>query len=322
MRMTVQTAIILAAGKGSRLHPITLERSKAMLPILGKPMVERVMEDLVANGVSDFILVVSPDDRHITRYFRRESTLTAEIRFVYQPERRGMANALQCAVPLINGPFLLSACDNLISAEHIQRMLTAWEGQPAPEGLLSLMPVEPDRLGSVGIVVMDGPWVRRIIEKPNPAEAPSNLSSLPLYLFSQRLLDYLPEVPLSPRGEYELQDAIQLLIDRTGRVGGVMADKRLTLTSSADLLAINHHYLTNGADQTQLSPRRVGPNTRLITPLFIESGTVIGADCQIGPNVYIERDCQIGDRVRLQNAVVLREAVLPPGVSIDQQVVS
>ena len=66
--------VILAAGKGSRLQHITLTRSKAMLPILGKPMVERVMLDMVAsNGVQDFILVVSPDDRYITHYFRRES---------------------------------------------------------------------------------------------------------------------------------------------------------------------------------------------------------------------------------------------------------
>jgi mannose-1-phosphate guanylyltransferase len=71
--------VILAAGKGSRLQHITLTRSKAMLPILGKPMVERVMLDMVANGVQDFILVVSPDDRYITHYFRRESDLKAEV---------------------------------------------------------------------------------------------------------------------------------------------------------------------------------------------------------------------------------------------------
>jgi len=76
--------VILAAGKGCRLHPITSSRSKAMLPILGKPIVERVMELLLPNGVDDFILVVSPEDRDITHYFRRESTLEAEVRFVYQ----------------------------------------------------------------------------------------------------------------------------------------------------------------------------------------------------------------------------------------------
>ena len=64
-------SVILAAGLGSRLHPITTDRSKAMLPILGKPIVERVMEALAKNGVDDFILVVSPEDRYITNYFRQ-----------------------------------------------------------------------------------------------------------------------------------------------------------------------------------------------------------------------------------------------------------
>ena len=114
--------VILAAGKGSRLHPITLRRSKAMVPVLGKPLVERVMEDMHANGVEDFVLVVSPDDRDIVRYFRAESTIEADVRFVYQVERLGMADALRQAAPLIEEDFFLSACDNLTSAEYVGQM--------------------------------------------------------------------------------------------------------------------------------------------------------------------------------------------------------
>jgi UDP-N-acetylglucosamine diphosphorylase / glucose-1-phosphate thymidylyltransferase / UDP-N-acetylgalactosamine diphosphorylase / glucosamine-1-phosphate N-acetyltransferase / galactosamine-1-phosphate N-acetyltransferase len=314
--------VILAAGHGSRLQPITLTRSKAMVPILGKPIVERVMEHLLQNGVDDFILVISPNDRHISRYFRRESRIEADVRFAYQPARLGMANALLSAAPLINGDFILSACDNLISAEHVGQMLAAWQEEPRPNGILTLMPVEAERLGSVGIVELDGTWVRRIVEKPRPEEAPSRISSLPLYCFSRRILDYLPEVPLSPRGEYELQDAIQMLIEQEGGVRGLLAHQRLTLTSPADLLAINRHYLLNGNDQPQLAPHTVGPNTRLVTPLRIEGGTVIGRGCTIGPNVYIERDCHIGDGVTIRDAVILRESTVHEGVVVDNQVVS
>jgi NDP-sugar pyrophosphorylase family protein len=314
--------VILAAGKGLRLQPITLTRSKAMLPILGKPIVERVMEHLVANGVDDFILVVSPNDRDITRYFCRQVEIEADVRLVYQPERRGTANALLCAAPLIGGDFILSACDNLISVEHVGRMIETWQTPPRPNAVLTLMPVEADRLGSTGIVEMDGPWIVRIVEKPSPAEAPSNISSLPLYCLSPRILDYLPLVPLSPRGEYELQDAIQMLIERDGCVRGVTVERRLTLTSPADLLAINRHYLFDGDDRPQLAPHTVGLNTQLITPLRIESGVVIGANCAIGPNVYIERDSRIGDGVTIKNAVVLRESVVPGGATIEDRVVS
>lgn len=314
--------VILAAGQGSRLQPITLTRSKAMVPILGKPIVERVMEHLLANGIDDFVLVISPDDRHISRYFRHESGIAADVRFVYQPRRLGMANALQCAAPLVEDDFVLSACDNLISAEYVGRMIDAYRAEPAPNAVLTLLPVEPERRGAVGIVQMDGPWVTRIVEKPRPEEAPSDISSLPLYCFSRGILGYLDQVRPSPRGEYELQDAIQMLIEDEGRVRGLMAPRRLTLTSPADLLALNRHYLLNGNDKPQLAPYTVGPNTRLVTPLRIEAGTVIGGGCTIGPNVYIERDCRIGDGVTLRDAVMLRESNVADGAVIENQVVS
>jgi NDP-sugar pyrophosphorylase family protein len=314
--------IILAAGKGSRLQPITLNRSKAMVPILGKPIVERVMEDLAANGIDEFILVVSPDDLYITRYFRRDSQLEADIRFVYQPERKGMADALQRTAPLIHGDFLLSACDNLISAGHVRQMLCRWESEPRPNAILTLMVVEAQAIRSTGIVELRGPWITRIVEKPSPEEAPSNISSLPLYAFNPRILDYLPEVSPSPRGEYELQDAIQMLIDRNGGVCGVLTERRLTLTSPADLLVINRHYLTTGDGYLQLAPKTVGPGTHLITPLHIETGTTIGANCTIGPDVYIERDCQIGNSVTIERAVLLRQSIIQDGARISDQVIS
>lgn len=314
--------VILAAGKGSRLHPITLSRSKAMLPILGKPIVERVMELLLANGVDDFILVVSPEDRDITHYFLREATLPAEVRFVYQTERLGMAKALQCAAPLITEDFVLSACDNLVTAADVGRLMAFWQTEPPPDAILTLMPVTRERISSTGIVAMDGPWITCIVEKPTPEEAPSNISSLPLYVFSTRILAYLPEVAPSPRGEYELQDAIQMLIRREGRVGGVMVERRLTLTNAADLLALNREYLMHGDGRPQLEPHTVGPDTQLITPLYIEQGTVIGARCVIGPNVYIERDCHIGDHVTLRDAVVLRGATVAADAVVVDQVIA
>ncbi|HOU14767.1 MAG TPA: sugar phosphate nucleotidyltransferase [Anaerolineae bacterium] len=314
--------VILAAGKGSRLHPITLDRSKAMLPILGKPIVERVMELLAENGVRDFILVVSPEDRDITRYFMRESALEADVRFVYQTERLGMAKALQCAVPLITEDFVLSACDNLVTADDVGRLMAFWRTSPPPNAILTLMPVKRERISSTGIVALDGPWITRIVEKPTPEEAPSNISSLPLYVFAPRILDYLPEVSPSPRGEYELQDAIQMLINRDGRVGGVTVERRLTLTNAADLLALNQEYLTHGDGRPQLEPHTVGPGTQLITPLYIEQGVVIGTGCVIGPNVYIERDCYIGDRVTIRDAVLLRGASVGDGETLADQVIA
>lgn len=314
--------VILAAGKGSRLHPITLKRSKAMLPILGRPMVERVMETMQANGIRDFVLVVSADDKDIVQHFTEECGLDVRVRFVVQKERRGMADALRQAAPHLDGDFVLSACDNLTSAEHVRELLKAHKAHPDAGGILSVMPIAEEEIGRTGIIALDDGRVTRIVEKPTRAEAPSNIASLPLYVFSPRILDFLPGVQLSQRGEYELQDAIQTLIEQDGGVYPVYIEQRLTVTGPADLLAINRHYLVAGQDRPQLAPFTVGPNTHLITPLCIEEGTIIGRDAIIGPRVYIERGCWIGDGVGLRDAVVLRGAVVPDGASIANEVVS
>ncbi len=314
--------VILAAGKGSRLHPITTKRSKAMLPILGRPMVERVMETIYENGVRDFVLVVSADDKDIVQHFTQECALDVRVRFVVQQERKGMADALLQAAPYIEGDFVLSACDNLTSVEHVRELFDTHRAHPGAGGILSVMPIPEEEIGRTGMVAIEDGRVVRIVEKPTRAEAPSNIASLPLYVFSPTILKMLPDVKLSPRGEYELQDAIQALIEQDGGVYPVFIESRLTVTGPADLLAINRHYLVAGQNKPQLAPFTVGPNTHLITPLCIEEGTVVGRDTIIGPRVYIERGCWIGDGVGLRDAVVLRGSVIPDGASIANEVVS
>ena len=314
-------AVILAAGKGSRLNPITLRRTKAMVPILGKPIVERVMENLVQHGIHEIIMVISREDGEVGTYFREQSTLDIEIQFVIQAERLGMANALTLATPYIKDNFVLSACDNLVPPHHMAELLSTFREQQA-NAVLSLMEVEPAMIGRTGIVDIQDGAISRIVEKPKLEEAPSNIASLPLYVFSSRLLEYLPEVKPSPRGEYELQDAIQMLIDRAGHVTGVLTDSRLQLTNTADLLALNRHYLTTGGDRPQVAPQSVGQHTHLITPLRIEEGTTIGPGCVIGPRVYIERDCRIGADVLIKDAVILRNTVIEDGQQVVGEVVS
>lgn len=315
-------AVILAAGKGSRLHPITLNRSKAMLPILGKPIVERVMEGILACRVSDFILVIAPTDQLIIEHFRSRCKLKAQVSFIIQPEQRGMADALCHAAPAITGDFILSACDNLVPAEHIQQIVERLSQDPHSDGVISLLPIEPERMGNVALVEMEGDSIKRIVEKPIPGETKSNISSLPLYAFNTRILGYLEKVPRSPRGEYELQDAIQMLIEDGGRISGVYASRRLTLTNIPDLLAINREYLSDDHYERLISPQSIGHGTQIIAPVYIETGTIIGVNCQIGPYAYIEHDCNIGDGVVIENAVILAGTSIVDNAVISRNVVA
>ncbi|MEW6717941.1 MAG: sugar phosphate nucleotidyltransferase [Chloroflexota bacterium] len=320
--MTVNLqAVILAAGRGKRLQPLTDQRSKAMLPILGKPIIQRVIEPLIINGVSDFILVTSPEDEAITRYFSRPKDLEANFRLVHQPQALGTADALQYATPYIQGDFILSACDNLVTTLDAGKLLATWKQHHNLNAILSLLPVEMERLGSTGIVLWDGKWVSHVIEKPPPDKTPSNISSLPLYCFSPALLKYLPQVPWSPRGEYELADAIQLLIEREGNVLGLMLSGRMTLSTVDDLLTINMHYLSHSQEAYDIQAQALAAHVTLIPPIRIEKGVTIGKHCTLGPNVYLEESCTIGNRVTLQNAVVLCEASIPDGETVNRKVV-
>lgn len=313
-------AVILAAGKGKRLHPITATRTKAMAPILGLPIVERVMEPMVANGIQDFILVTSPDDDEIQAHFQSRSRLQAQVRLVPQPEPLGMGHALLQAAPYIQGDFILSACDNLVEAHQIQSLLVAWSSQ-SPEAILTTLQVGPEEIVRMGIVALDGDRITRIVEKPTLEKAPSNIGSVPLYVFTRRLLTYLAEIKPSTRGEYELQDAIQHLIDQGGAIRAFPLSNRKDLTHPADLLDINLKFLAQNHPKGSVNLGTAGPNTRLISPFYIEDGVRIGADCTIGPYVYIETGATIGEQVHLENAVVLRHRTIADRVIGKKQVI-
>ncbi|MEZ4869532.1 MAG: NDP-sugar synthase [Caldilineaceae bacterium] len=324
--------VILAAGKGKRLQPVTPARTKAMAPVAGKPIVARVLDLLVQNGIREIICLISPDDQDIAPYFAAATPAGVTVDFVVQQERLGMAHALNLVAPRLHGDFIMSACDNLVPPEHMGALLATHYACRA-NATLSLMAIDIAQSASTGIVEW---WperttdpangaaprlIRRIVEKPQPEAAPSNISSLPLYVFAHKLLDYLPRVRPSARGEYELQDAIQMLIDDAGRVTGVLTEQRWQLTNVADLLALNRHYLTVEAAQARILAEQVGANMRLIPPVRIDSTCVIGRDCRIGPHVYLEPGCSIGDGAQIDNAILLRNAQIPAGSTITNMVV-
>lgn len=305
-------AVILAAGKGTRLYPLTLNRTKAMMPIVGKPIIERVMEPLIEQGIREFVLVISPDDAEIKPYFSQERQLEVDIHFVTQVERLGMAHALSLVAPHLRGDFILSAGDSFTSANHVKALLAAHR-EKAASATLSLMEVPPAGISRTGIVALEDGYIKRIVEKPRLENAPSNIASLPLYVFTTCILDYLPDLEPSPRGEYELQDAIQRLIEHEKNVRGVFTPSRLQLTNAADLLTLNRHYLSQDDFVSHLGPRSVGAQTQLIAPFYIEEAVRIGPGCVIGPNVYLEGDCEIGAGAVLKDAVVVRGGKVEAG---------
>jgi len=312
-------AVILAAGLGKRLRPVTANRSKAMVPVLGRPLVERALLPLVENRIRDFVFVVSPEDREIEAHFRQQTTLDITTSFVPQEDRLGMAHALGVAAPLISGRFMVSACDSLVDRSHVRDLLG--KGDDA-DAVLSLLDVEREVISRSAAVEMDGILVRRIVEKPQPDRAPSLTASIPHYVFSPRLLELLPQVEASPRGEFEIQDAIQGLIDAGGRVVGVRTAERFQVSSPEDLLKLTRQLLVAGSEPKRVEPARVGRGTNFVVPLRIEEGVVIGDGCEVGPEVFLESGSQIGDGAVVRRSIVLRGGRVAAGETVEDQVVS
>ena len=323
-------AVILAAGRGTRLRPLTDKRSKPMMPIAGKPMVERVLDMLAQGGVERYVVVARPDDRALIEHLN-QSIRADQIRLAYQERQLGMAHAVECAAPLIReakaSTFLLASCDNLYPNEHTSALIKCLH-QDDLDAALTLMWIPRERASATGIVVLDKhDRVTKIIEKPKPDQIPrydepdKALTAPSLYALSTRVLDYLPHVPTSPRGEREFPDALRLLIEDGGAVSGHAVQKRMTLTCPMDLLAINRHILRHNPACAAVEAA-LPKQTAIIPPVRIEVGVDLGDGCHIGPEVYLESGCHIGAGAVVHRAVVLRGATVQAGSTVEDTVVS
>jgi bifunctional UDP-N-acetylglucosamine pyrophosphorylase/glucosamine-1-phosphate N-acetyltransferase len=199
-------AIILAAGRGTRLQPLTDTTPKAMIPINGTPMLEIILKQLKSVGVTDVVIIVNYLKDHITSYFGNGSKMGLKITYVEQPELRGSADAIARAERHITERrFFVIACDSLFETHLLQRLL-----KHKTPGVFTCTEVEDGR--RYGILLTEGKRVVKIIEKPeNP---PTNLANLSVYILPHEVFKACREVKPGPKGEYWLPEAIQKLIEQ------------------------------------------------------------------------------------------------------------
>lgn len=201
-------AVILAGGIGKRLRPITESVPKALVEVNGKPILERIILSLKGNGINEFVIVVSYMKEKITGYFGDGSRFGVKIAYVTQPEQRGTGDALRYAGPEINENKFLAVYGDLFFDSAIIKEAIA-ESEKC-DGIICVKNVDdPKRFG---VLEMEGEKVRRIVEKSdNP---PSNLANAGIYVFPREIFGAIEKTGLSPRGEYELTDSVNILIER------------------------------------------------------------------------------------------------------------
>jgi dTDP-glucose pyrophosphorylase len=212
--MSVTKAVLLAAGKGTRMKDLTNELPKPMLEVRGKPILQHIIEGLKAAGVSRFCIIVGYKAGAVREFFGDGSKFGVQITYATQVVQDGTGRVIELARDFAgDDPFVLSYGDILISPENYRRLVELGDF----DALVSVKHNEGEIAKGGCVIVNDRFELTDLIEKP-AGPAPSPWYNAGVYTFRPRIFDFTAKLTLSPRGEYELTDAIRSL----ARGGGIV----------------------------------------------------------------------------------------------------
>lgn len=310
-------AVVLAAGEGRRMRPLTYTRPKVMLPLAGKPILEHLLLGLREAGVTKFTFVVGYCADRVREYFGNGNRWGVEISYVLQKRQLGTAHALGSAEAFIEeAEFLVLNGDIIVAPGDIKRVL---EAPPPALGI-----VQSEGGEETGFVEVSGDRVVRLHEKPK--QAPSDLVNVGIYHLDRRAFEFVARTPKSPRNEYELTETLQLMTDAGIDLCWRKLEGWLTLSYPWDLLSANEILLSRLEPQNLgeiepgaiiKGPVSVGRNTLVRAGSYIEGPVLIGEGCEIGPNCYIRPytsigdGCHIGAAVEVKNSIIMRGTKIP-----------
>lgn len=205
-------AVILAAGKGTRLGDLTKDTPKPMIHVAGRPVVEHVMRRIQRAGVDDFVLVTKYLSEKVREYFGDGSRFGMRVEYVEQGEKYGTGAALACAREVASdGPVLMTFSDVVMSACNYDGALALYMDRRGG-GVITVNEV-PDPCRGADVQLSENDTVARIVEKPAPGSKSEYLNSSGLFVFDPVVFDYLDKLPPSPRGEYEMPDAMNMMAE-------------------------------------------------------------------------------------------------------------
>ncbi|NHI93952.1 MAG: glucose-1-phosphate thymidylyltransferase [Candidatus Lokiarchaeota archaeon] len=317
-------AAILAAGEGTRLRPFTFTRPKHLLPIVGKPLLQHTIESLKKIGVNEIIAVIGYKEEMIRDYFQDGSKFGVKIEYINQKVIEGTAAAIKLVQNFINDDaFLLQYGDVLVPPESYPPLIKKYK-EKKPSAILSVR--EVDDPSKFGVIDPDGDNVKRIVEKPKPGTETSKLVNAGIYIFTPDIFDAIDETKKSKRGEYEITDSIQILIDRKKQIlkyelPSWWKDIGLpwNLLEANQLLLPNLKYENNGTIEDNVHINGdigVGEGTIIKSGVYIEGPVLIGKKCVIGPNCYLRSYTVLEDDVRIGHACEIKGSLVMSGTRI------
>lgn len=311
--------VILAAGRGSRLWPVGESLPKCMVRVLGKPLLEWILDDVVGFA-SKVVVVVGYKKELVTDYFSKKP-YSKKLVFVEQAEQKGTGHALLCAKRHVSESFVTVNADSFSEPALFGLMRERIEKNPTQFFGLSKF---VDDARAFGLFDVKDGLIAGIREKPK--ENVAGWVGLGNYYLPKEFFDYLERVPLSPRGEYELTDALVAFLNAQPLRAVEFQGYRSEITYFWDHLDINIHALE------RLMPERVegtiesgavvqgklflGKGSVIRAGTRVEGPAYIGENCLIGPNAFIRRgsvienNCHVGT-CEIKNSVVMNGANVP-----------
>ncbi len=296
-------ALILAGGKGTRLRPITFSMAKQLVPVANKPVLFYGLEAIAEAGIHEVGIIVGDTASEIEHAVGDGSQWGVQVTYIPQPEPLGLAHAVLTAEPYLGTtPFVMYLGDNLVTS-GVRPLVEAFQ-ERSPNALILLAEVPNPQ--EFGVAELEGERVVRLIEKPkNP---PSNLALVGVYLFDHHIFEAARAIQPSWRGELEITDAIQYLIDKGYRVesrqitGWWKDTGNLEALLEANRLVLEELEPQQGGtlNESQLYGRvAIGEGTTL-TRCTVRGPAIIGRNCHL-------EDCYIGPFTSIGDETVLKQ---------------
>lgn len=308
--------VILAAGKGDRIKPLSFDLPKPLLPICNKPIMEYQLLDMMQLGIKDFVFVVGHLKEKIMEYFGNGSLWRVNIRYVEQKEKLGIAHAVGQLEGYVDAPFMLFLGDIFIVPKNLEQMIEIFRKKNAGAVLAVKKENDPEAIKKNFTVSLYPRTnrVKRVIEKPRFLS--TNLKGCGVYLFDQAIFDAIRCTPRTAmRDEYEITTAIQILIeDGCAVYPAEVIDWDMNVTIPADLLLCNRKQLKRiGKDNVICKTAKISPNTGI-------TNSVIGKNVEILHPIRIKNSV-IMDGVKIKDKSDFNNNLVSPTsiVSLDVQ---